>query len=61
MAGEILAMVFNTIHNLRYYLSLMERIRTPSGGASRISGGLSGTGSETTIPARSPRDAWMKT
>ncbi|MFZ4438277.1 MAG: tRNA guanosine(34) transglycosylase Tgt [Syntrophales bacterium] len=26
-AGEILAMVLNTIHNLRYYLHLMERIR----------------------------------
>jgi len=26
-AGEILAMVLNTIHNLRYYLRLMERIR----------------------------------
>ncbi len=27
VAGEILAMVLNTIHNLRYYLGLMERIR----------------------------------
>jgi queuine tRNA-ribosyltransferase len=27
VAGEILAMVLNTIHNLRYYLRLMERIR----------------------------------
>ena len=27
VAGEILAMVLNTIHNLRYYLHLMERIR----------------------------------
>jgi queuine tRNA-ribosyltransferase len=27
IAGEILAMVLNTIHNLRYYLRLMERIR----------------------------------
>ena len=27
VAGEILAMVLNTIHNLRHYLSLMERIR----------------------------------
>jgi queuine tRNA-ribosyltransferase len=28
MAGEILAMVLNTIHNVRYYMHLMERIRT---------------------------------
>jgi queuine tRNA-ribosyltransferase len=28
IAGEILAMVLNTIHNLRHYLRLMERIRT---------------------------------
>jgi queuine tRNA-ribosyltransferase len=28
VAGEILAMVLNTIHNLRYYLRLMERIRS---------------------------------
>jgi queuine tRNA-ribosyltransferase len=27
VSGEILAMVLNTIHNLRYYLHLMERIR----------------------------------
>lgn len=27
VAGEILAMVLNTIHNLRYYMRLMERIR----------------------------------
>jgi queuine tRNA-ribosyltransferase len=27
MAGEILAMVLNTIHNVRHYLALMERIR----------------------------------
>jgi queuine tRNA-ribosyltransferase len=27
VAGEILAMVLNTIHNLRHYLNLMERIR----------------------------------
>ncbi|MHB8090418.1 MAG: tRNA guanosine(34) transglycosylase Tgt [Syntrophales bacterium] len=27
VAGEILAMVLNTIHNLRYYLRLMENIR----------------------------------
>jgi queuine tRNA-ribosyltransferase len=27
MAGEILAMVLNTIHNVRFYLALMERIR----------------------------------
>ena len=27
VSGEILAMVLNTIHNLRYYLRLMERIR----------------------------------
>ena len=27
VAGEILAMTLNTIHNLRYYLRLMERIR----------------------------------
>jgi queuine tRNA-ribosyltransferase len=27
VAGEILAMALNTIHNLRYYLHLMERIR----------------------------------
>ncbi len=27
VAGEILAMVLNTIHNLRYYLHLMEQIR----------------------------------
>jgi queuine tRNA-ribosyltransferase len=28
MAGEILAIVLNTIHNVRYYMHLMERIRT---------------------------------
>ncbi|PKN53101.1 MAG: tRNA guanosine(34) transglycosylase Tgt [Deltaproteobacteria bacterium HGW-Deltaproteobacteria-13] len=28
VAGEILAMVLNTIHNIRYYMRLMERIRT---------------------------------
>ena len=28
VAGEILALVLNTIHNLRYYLRLMERIRS---------------------------------
>ncbi|MCL5806949.1 MAG: tRNA-guanine transglycosylase, partial [Deltaproteobacteria bacterium] len=27
VAGEILAMTLNTIHNLRYYLRLIERIR----------------------------------
>jgi queuine tRNA-ribosyltransferase len=27
VSGEILAMVLNTIHNLRHYLHLMERIR----------------------------------
>jgi queuine tRNA-ribosyltransferase len=27
VAGEILAMILNTIHNLRYYLRLMEQIR----------------------------------
>jgi len=27
VSREILAMVLNTIHNLRYYLRLMERIR----------------------------------
>jgi queuine tRNA-ribosyltransferase len=27
MAGEILAMILNTIHNVRHYLALMERIR----------------------------------
>jgi queuine tRNA-ribosyltransferase len=27
VAGEILAMVLNTIHNVRYYMRLMERIR----------------------------------
>jgi queuine tRNA-ribosyltransferase len=27
VAGEILAMVLNTIHNIRYYMRLMERIR----------------------------------
>jgi queuine tRNA-ribosyltransferase len=27
MAKEILAMILNTIHNVRYYLALMERIR----------------------------------
>jgi queuine tRNA-ribosyltransferase len=27
MANEILAMVLNTIHNVRHYLALMERIR----------------------------------
>ncbi|MDD5168104.1 MAG: tRNA guanosine(34) transglycosylase Tgt [Syntrophales bacterium] len=27
MAGEILAMILNTIHNVRFYLRLMERIR----------------------------------
>jgi len=27
LSGEILAMVLNTMHNLRYYLHLMERIR----------------------------------
>ncbi len=28
VAGEILAMVLNTIHNVRYYMRLMEQIRT---------------------------------
>jgi queuine tRNA-ribosyltransferase len=28
VAGEILAMVLNTIHNVRYYMRLMEKIRT---------------------------------
>ncbi len=28
IAGEILAMVLNTIHNVRYYMRLMEKIRT---------------------------------
>ncbi|MCX5848270.1 MAG: tRNA guanosine(34) transglycosylase Tgt [Deltaproteobacteria bacterium] len=28
VAGEILAMVLNTIHNIRYYMRLMEQIRT---------------------------------
>jgi len=28
IAGEILAMVLNTIHNVRYYMRLMEQIRT---------------------------------
>jgi queuine tRNA-ribosyltransferase len=27
VAGEILAMVLNTIHNVRYYMKLMEEIR----------------------------------
>jgi queuine tRNA-ribosyltransferase len=27
IAGEILAMILNTIHNVRFYMSLMERIR----------------------------------
>ena len=27
MAGEILAMVLNTIHNIRHYMRLMEQIR----------------------------------
>ncbi|HDQ04273.1 MAG TPA: tRNA guanosine(34) transglycosylase Tgt [Deltaproteobacteria bacterium] len=27
LAGEILAMVLNTIHNIRYYMNLMEQIR----------------------------------
>jgi queuine tRNA-ribosyltransferase len=27
-AGEILAMILNTIHNIRHYMRLMERIRT---------------------------------
>ena len=31
MAGEILAMVLNTIHNVRHYLRLMERIREAIG------------------------------
>ncbi len=31
MAREILAMVLNTIHNVRYYMHLMERIRTAIG------------------------------
>jgi queuine tRNA-ribosyltransferase len=31
VAGEILAMVLNTIHNLRYYLRLMERMREAIG------------------------------
>jgi queuine tRNA-ribosyltransferase len=31
VSGEILAMVLNTIHNLRYYLRLMERIREAIG------------------------------
>ena len=28
IAGEILAMVLNTIHNVRYYMRLMEQIQT---------------------------------
>jgi len=28
VAGEILAMILNTIHNVRYYMRLMEQIRT---------------------------------
>ena len=28
IAGEILAMILNTIHNIRYYMRLMEKIRT---------------------------------
>ena len=28
VAGEILAMILNTIHNIRYYMRLMEKIRT---------------------------------
>ena len=31
VSGEILAMVLNTIHNLRYYMRLMERIREAIG------------------------------
>lgn len=31
MAGEILAMVLNTIHNVRHYMHLVERIRTAIG------------------------------
>ena len=27
VAGEILAMILNTIHNIRYYMRLMEDIR----------------------------------
>lgn len=27
MAGEVLAVVLNTVHNIRYYMNLMERIR----------------------------------
>jgi queuine tRNA-ribosyltransferase len=28
MANEILAMTLNTVHNIRYYMHLMELIRT---------------------------------
>ena len=31
MAGEILAMVLNTVHNVRYFMRLMERIRDAIG------------------------------
>jgi queuine tRNA-ribosyltransferase len=31
MAKEILAMILNTIHNIRYYMHLMQRIRTAIG------------------------------
>ncbi|MCX7635433.1 MAG: tRNA-guanine transglycosylase, partial [Syntrophales bacterium] len=27
IAGEILALILNTVHNIRFYMTLMERIR----------------------------------
>ncbi|MCK7513828.1 MAG: tRNA-guanine transglycosylase [Desulfobacterales bacterium] len=32
VAGEILAMILNTIHNIRYYMLLMEKIRSGHSG-----------------------------
>ncbi len=46
MAGEILAMVLNTIHNVRHYLRLMERIREAirEGRYAEFSGQFAGAG-----------------
>jgi queuine tRNA-ribosyltransferase len=53
VAGEILAMVLNTIHNLRYYLHLMERIRDAIRGVGTRSSGTASSGSGS-HPCRRP-------
>ena len=54
VAKEILSMVLNTIHNLRYYLRLMERIRRPSVRADIPNSGtvFSRSGRMSTVPVR---------